>query len=115
MTILPRRPLPEKHRRAASIVASAENNVVLLRHRCYIDSTPMKMTMETAAIEDVEGRRLGPEETKPLARTMSSVRMHWDFAVISAGQTTRWKCALWCVRYVLKVKGVQLTWGTMHP
>jgi hypothetical protein len=49
--------------------------VVLLRHRCYIDSTPRKMAMEAAAIEDV-GRRLKPEETTAPARTLSSLRMH---------------------------------------
>ena len=62
------------------------------RHRCYID---IKASMPAAkkAIVGVPDMRLWAAEASP-ASTLSSLRMQFVLAVISAGQTTRLKFAL---------------------
>lgn len=67
---------------------------MLLRHRCYIDSTPNIIAANTAMVDEA-GVRLIPELVVfPAARALSSARAHPDRLVRSAGHTTRLKFAL---------------------
>ena len=62
------------------------------RHPCYIDIRPSIIAATAAIVEELD-LRLWADDASP-ANTFSSLRMQFVFAVISAGQTTRWKFAL---------------------
>jgi hypothetical protein len=63
------------------------------RHPCYIDIRPSIMAATIAIVGELD-LRLWADDASP-ASTLSSLRMQFVFAVISAGQTTRWKFALY--------------------
>lgn len=85
-------------------IVSGPEGLVDCRHSCYIDSAPSK-TAANAATEEEAEEMLGADDTLPLASCASSLRVHPDFCVSSAGQTTRLKFALCDIRVILVRSG----------
>jgi hypothetical protein len=68
-----------------------------------------------AAVEEAGELRRPRDSALPEARTLSSLRVHPDFWVSSAGQTTRLKFALCNIRGIFRSVANMRTWEMLRP
>jgi hypothetical protein len=66
-----------------------------------MDSTPSIIAANAAVVDEAD-ESLRPDDSTPLARALSSLRVQPDLWVRSAGQTTRLKFALRDVNMMIR-------------